>query len=184
MLIRRLNLTGYRGFSMIELMIVVAIMSIVVALSMPSFSKWIQNTKVRTVAESIKTGLQLAQAESARRSRQVTFNLTTATPGLDVTPDSAGTNWSIQTLALLTGEAAEFIEGSNLAGTQNGVATAGVATLTFNSMGRLTGAVTSAAYNITRTGSDRPLRVTVTPSGRVRMCDPSLTLSSSNPTGC
>lgn len=184
MLVDRLNVMKIRGFSLVELMIAIAILSILVLLSMPSFSRWIQNTKVRTVAESLKTGIQLAQAESTRRSRQVTFNLTAATPGLNAVAVSTGMNWSIQTIALLTGESAEFIGGSTLGGAKEGVEISGVATLTFNSLGRLTGNVTSATYNVTNTGSDRPLRVTVTSSGRVRMCDPSLSLSSTAPTGC
>jgi type IV fimbrial biogenesis protein FimT len=173
-----------KGFSLIELMITLAIVAIILSLAAPSFGTWIKNTQVRTVAETLKNGIQFAQVEAARRSRQVTFSLTNSAPGLSVTAVATGTNWSVQTLPLMTGEVAEFIQGSYVDGAKSGIVIAGVATITFNSLGRLSGVPATATYNISKVGSDRPLRVTVTTNGRVRMCDPSLTMSTTTPTGC
>ncbi len=174
------------GFSLVELMITITIASILAAIGLPSFSTWIQNTKVRTVTETLKNGIQLAQTEATRRSRQVTFSLTNASPALNATAVANGLNWYIQTAPLLTGESAEYIQGSQLAGAKDGVTINSntVSTLTFNSLGRLSGGAAATSFGVSRTGSDRPLRVTVSPSGQVRMCDPSQTLSSSTPTGC
>ena len=60
-----------------ELLIGIAIIGILLALAAPNFAVWIQNSKIRTAAESIQNGLQLARAEAVRRNAQVRFQLTT-----------------------------------------------------------------------------------------------------------
>jgi len=67
------------GFTMIELMIGVAILAILFSVAAPSFQTWIQNTQLRTAAESISNGLQLARAEAVRRNTNVIFSLNGAT---------------------------------------------------------------------------------------------------------
>jgi len=60
-----------RGFSMIEVVITVAIMGILMAAAMPSIGDWISNTKVRSTAESIQNGLQRARMEAVRLNKPV-----------------------------------------------------------------------------------------------------------------
>ena len=47
------------GVSLLELMIAIAIGSVLLMLGIPSFKSWIQNTQTRTAAESILNGLQI-----------------------------------------------------------------------------------------------------------------------------
>lgn len=68
-----------RGIGLIELLIGIAILSILLAAGVPMFGQWIQNTQVRTAAESVVDGLQLARNEAVRRNARVRFNLTSAT---------------------------------------------------------------------------------------------------------
>ena len=86
-----------QGFSLLELMIVLAVMGVLSVLAIPSFVDWIQNGKSRTVAESIQNGLRYAQGEAARLSRLTTFTPTsrgwtvdyianTVDPSADTTP--------------------------------------------------------------------------------------------------
>ena len=49
-----------RGFSLVELMVTVAVLSLLMTLAVPSFNEWIQNGRIRTAAESIQNGLQVA----------------------------------------------------------------------------------------------------------------------------
>jgi type IV fimbrial biogenesis protein FimT len=44
---------------------------ILLALAMPGFSNWLRNARVRTTAESVQNGLQLARAEAVRRNTPV-----------------------------------------------------------------------------------------------------------------
>lgn len=64
-----------RGFSLIELLITVAIAGILLALGASSFRVWISNMRIRTVAESIQNGLQLARGEAVRRNALIRFQL-------------------------------------------------------------------------------------------------------------
>ena len=44
-----------RGFSLVELMVTVAVLSLLMTLAVPSFNEWIQNGRIRTAAESIQS---------------------------------------------------------------------------------------------------------------------------------
>ena len=46
-----------RGMTMIELMVGIAIVALLLALTAPSFSSWIQSTQIRTAAETLQNGL-------------------------------------------------------------------------------------------------------------------------------
>jgi len=52
------------GFSLIELMIVLVVLTFALLLGAPSFSAWMQNSKLRGSAGSILAGLQFAKSEA------------------------------------------------------------------------------------------------------------------------
>ncbi|WP_233212675.1 GspH/FimT family pseudopilin [Collimonas sp. PA-H2] len=183
-----------RGFSLIELMITITLAAIMMAAAIPSFSSWIQNTRIRSTAEALQNGIRLAKTEAVRRSRLVDFRLTAVTPIKDAATSKSGNNWYVQqndTFQLATDSSDAnynlFIQGSSLSGANANVVIAGdVDTLTFTSLGRLNNSG-AAPYKFEVKGassSGRNLRVIVTQSGQIRMCDPQITLSSTTPTGC
>jgi len=69
--------SGRRGYSLIELLIGMAIVAFALAMAMPSFSVWSENQQIRNAAESIQNGLQYARTEALKRNTTVRFNLTT-----------------------------------------------------------------------------------------------------------
>jgi type IV fimbrial biogenesis protein FimT len=194
--------------------VTMTVFAILVALGVPAMNTWIKNNKVRTVTDSLQTGLRLAQAESLRRSRQVVFALTNSTtPTLIPLPAVAGgTSWAIWTLPSMTNAADEtptFIQSGVLtsaASSQVTIATTGnVSTVCFNSMGRLVnnasanviaitggdacvqptaGAPPVLTFNIALAGADRPLQVNLGLGGQVHMCDPNVAISDAHPEGC
>ncbi|WP_240648572.1 GspH/FimT family pseudopilin [Variovorax beijingensis] len=194
-----------RGFTLVEMVITFAIMALLAALAMPSMLGWVRNNKIRTVSDSLQNGLRLAQAEATRRSRQVVFALTDDKPAGASTAYTAktdGSNWAIETVAALTEDGTgAFVEAGVLRDVGSNVMISGPAAICFNALGRLVanaspgvtgancGLPSSSAHVYTITMSDqvtgdRPLKVTVALGGQIRLCDPSRTLSSSQPDGC
>jgi len=198
-----------RGFSLIELMVAIVLLAILVKLSLPSFTAWINNAKVRTVAESLQSGIRLAQAEAVRQNRSVVLAFTNGMPdpGTPITAVANGNRWAIQTLAQFGGADGSFVQAGSLTDVAAGVTITGVSALCFNSNGRLADATVTAAvvqsnttpqitgaacapsdasFTVDRPGSaDRPLKIMVSSSGKVRMCDPNRpTLSATSPDGC
>ena len=80
-----------RGFSLIELMVVIAIVSVLMSLGIPAFINYLHNVRLRVAAESFLSGIQSARAEAIRLNSNVQFLLTNETPapddGSDANPD-------------------------------------------------------------------------------------------------
>jgi type IV fimbrial biogenesis protein FimT len=77
-----------RGFSLIELVIAIAILGILLGLGLPTMVTYSRNIKVRTVAESFLAGIQLARGEAVRLNSNTELILTNATPAADLGSDS------------------------------------------------------------------------------------------------
>lgn len=180
------------GFSLVELIIGMLILSILLTLALPEFTNWLRNTRVRTAAEAVQNGLQLARAEAVRRNTQVRFNLVD-TLGDDCALAAAGPNWvvSIDNPAGKCATAPSDTVDPRIIQSRNGIEgssattlAAGQTAVVFNSLGRptptpagniafdlssATGALCMAAG-----GPVRCLRVVVSVGGQIRMCDPAL----------
>jgi type IV fimbrial biogenesis protein FimT len=63
------------GFSIIELMVGLVMIAFLLSVGVPAFSHWVQNSQIRTSAQSIQNGLQLARAEAVRRNIPIRFQL-------------------------------------------------------------------------------------------------------------
>ena len=87
-------MNAMRGFSLIELIVGMAILGILMSLGIPAFSDWMRNARVRTTAESALNGLQLARAEAVRRNTTVGFYLVDTTTGACAL-STAGPNWIV-----------------------------------------------------------------------------------------
>jgi len=198
------------GFTIIEVMVVLAIVAILALLVVPSMKTWIANSRVRTVAESLQNDLRTTQSEAFKRSRQVLF-VQTASSTVRVGDSSltaastSGSNWYADVIPVASGaDSSVNIFLVNTIGSQYGVTVAmkntgtAVSALCFNSEGRLAANTSTGlsvactvptgtslmTFDLSLSGADRPLRVEVQQGGRVRLCDPAKTLSSTAPDGC
>ncbi|MBN8463404.1 MAG: GspH/FimT family pseudopilin [Dechloromonas sp.] len=165
----------HSGFSLIELMIVLAIVGIGLLVGLPSYANWVANSRIRNAAESIQNGLQLARSEAVRRNARVSFVV------------AADSGWTVGCVAV-TAEcpaviqsraASEGSTGATVVETNSGTAN----TVFFNSFGAsvtAAGAAGPARVDVdvdsaTLAAADsRNLRVSVFSGGAVRMCDPNL----------
>jgi type IV fimbrial biogenesis protein FimT len=169
----------------------------------PTMRTWIADAKVRSVADALQNGVRLTQAESLRRGRQMVFALTNSSnpQAGGFTAVGTGTYWAIMTIPAMTDgtETAEFVEGGVLSAAGGTVQISGQAEICFNSVGRLVANATTGVpggacatpgnpptwnYVITLPGVQHKLQVEVALGGQVHMCDPSQTLSNTNPYGC
>jgi type IV fimbrial biogenesis protein FimT len=67
------------GFSLIELMITVALIAILLLAATPSIQVYLENRKIRNVAESIVAGMQKARTHAVINGRPTEFALNTGT---------------------------------------------------------------------------------------------------------
>jgi type IV fimbrial biogenesis protein FimT len=189
--------SAQRGFSIIEVLVGIAIVSLMLGVVAPQMSTWVQNTQLRSAAESISSGIQLARVEALRRNTHVAFELTSATSTAwhiclfdPIGNACTGTDISSRPAK----EAGETMRaGVDTTGTTDPASaiaggTAVPALVAFDPLGRI---ATTSPTNIRRVDirnpnmstGERRLVVLVSPGGQVRMCDPGLSLSA-NPQGC
>lgn len=60
-----------RGFTMIELIIVIAVIGTLIALTAPSFKRMLDTQRLRSINAALVTDLQFARAEAASRNQRV-----------------------------------------------------------------------------------------------------------------
>jgi type IV fimbrial biogenesis protein FimT len=164
-----------RGFSLIELTIVIALAGLLVALAMPSITTFIVNARIRNAAESTLNGLQLTRAEAVRRNAAVTLQIAAdgmswnvIADGATVQTHNAGGNtnaciydasWNCLTLPLP------------------------VTSITYNGMGRMIAPATSFAQLVGSANQNNRTMCTAVIGNTPRLCDPRR-LDNTDPQGC
>lgn len=183
-----------RGFTMIEVMVGIAIISMMLFFLIPSMGAWLQSSQIRNATESIQGALQLARAEAVRRNTPVEMVLTSVAGG------GSATDWVVRCVtpsATCPGvaQAQTFIQ-ERLAGEGSPNATVtlnpAMSTIVFTGNGRISpvpaGNITLDVRHVTANsciadgGDFRCLRLVIAPGGQARMCDPSLVAP--NPRAC
>lgn len=72
---------GARGFTAIEMLVVLVVLGILFAMALPSFTGTLKRYRVSTAAASIGNALQFARAEAVRTRSQVNIGKTATPPG-------------------------------------------------------------------------------------------------------
>lgn len=174
-----------KGYSLIELMVVVALFALLLALAMPSIRDMIANARVRTAAEGMLNGMQLARAEAVRLNTPVNLNIRADGIGWDIvlTSDTAAPPTALHTRAAdvgvgVTTPAPAQMTTPTLTDTPTSVS---APSLTFNGWGTMAmpnGGVmaTAAAFAIrySSPSGTRAMCVAII-ANTPRMCDPQRT---------
>ncbi|MES2361066.1 MAG: GspH/FimT family pseudopilin [Pseudomonadota bacterium] len=138
-----------QGFTLLELMVTVAVLAVISALAAPSFKQLLAAQRVRVSAYNIVSDLVLARSEAVKRGENVT-----------VTPTASqwANGWSVSVAST-----AEILGGQGSVG--NGVQfTASPASVTFDRNGRTT-VVAVVRFALTD-GGTHPRCISLDPSGR------------------
>jgi len=173
------------GYSLVELLIGVAVIAVLAGLGASSYRDWIENTRIRSAAESIQNGLQIARAESVKRNAQVQFAF------------SGNSGWTVGCVVAVgdsDGDGVDECPATIQSRSQSEGSTANITVLTtpaaqtsvvFSNLGSITPAsFTSVDIDSTAVSGSRALRITVGVGGNIRMCDPAVAQSSDDSRKC
>lgn len=150
-----------RGFTMIELMVTVAIAAILLGVAIPSFNNYIQNTRTKAVAAELSSALNLARSEAVTRSAQV-----------DVCPSNdgaaCGATWADGWIVVVnaTGEVLRAYPAprGNATITQTPAADTPIG---FGPLGQPIAGITQLVAQVDGCQGDRARQINVAPVGRV-----------------
>lgn len=179
-----MRLAGAYGFTLIELLVTIAIAAILATIAVPEFRAFLMNTQIKTAAEAINNGLQLAKGEAVRRNAKVRFIL------------GAGTSWTVGCEAP-SATCPQIIQSrASAEGSSTAIVTtlpAGATAITYNGLGRVLSLNGDGTAPITRFNVDVPESVLaaassknlsiLTTGGSIRMCDPNNT-TAGDPRAC
>jgi type IV fimbrial biogenesis protein FimT len=194
------------GLGLIEMLIAVAIMAVLLALAMPGFQTFIRNTQVRTAAESIHAGLNLARTEALRRNARVSLWMVNATSA-SCARSSSGTSWVVslddpagrcdaahsETVAPRLIQSRSGSDGSGIVSVSavDGATASATSCITFNGFGSPESTCAGGGAPIARViftsatapSASRTLELRIINGGAIRLCDPAVT-SASDPAYC
>lgn len=149
-----------RGFTLIELMITLAILAILVSATAPSFTRMIEDNRVTTQANTLLSSFSLARFEAIKRGVNVT-----------VTPKSGGygNGWCVHTGAVCTDGTIRDNEAlAHVAATGGNSDSDLISAITYDSFG-VNAAAATRTINLAppncKSGDLRLRRLTVSPGG-------------------
>lgn len=159
--------TRQRGVTLIEMMIALVIIATLILVAMPSFSAWMANAQIRNGAEAVLNGMQFARNQAIQFNTAVQFELT------------GETTWTVTRVS--DGQELQSRADEGSANATTATLPDGATILTFNGMGWIV-ANADGSDSISQVDveasldidGERPLRVSVTPGGAVKMCDPAV----------
>lgn len=197
------------GFNLIEVMVTLTVLAVLITLGAPSFSDWLQTQRIRSAAEAIVNGMQIARGEAIKQNQPVVLGLepglgtgwtvcaatVPVTPCDSTTPAPPAANSYIQQKAAQETTSNAFLTASSTPSPQPPVP----ATLvTFSPLGavlpkNLDGSPPIVQVDVyyndpalctANGGTMRCMRVVVAAGGSIRMCDPTPGVTAPDPRAC
>ena len=165
------------GFTLLEVMIVVAILGIVASIAIPSYQDVIERNSLKQVVESFKADVQLARTRSIKQSQNIGINRTTGNAGAwcyGLTTKTVNCSCTQTNTA-----AADFCEMKRILG--SGFRSTDMVSATGNSSFDFRRG-TIGANGVTFSTANYASRVVFSAVGRIRICSPS-TVANPMPAG-
>lgn len=159
-----------QGFSLVELIVTMAVLVTLSLVAMPAFQTALGNAHIRTVAESIHHGLQLARVEAIKRNAKIKFELST---------DST---WQLGCVTVTSACPAMITKKSAAEGASSGISiVANQYSVTFTGLGGRDPAQATALSQVDITNPTvkaderKALRIVLASGGFAKVCDPAIT---------
>jgi type IV fimbrial biogenesis protein FimT len=168
----------HKGLTVIELLIGIAIISLTLTMTIPSLTTYIQNNRIRSLADELQASLATTKYEAIKRNSRISLVL-------------SGTGWTIQVPTSTETVATTLLKKAAVNSQQNITIFASSNNISFNSQGRLSAgsdAITAdigpldKAKCLAQGGTNRCLRLQISPAGQIKLCDPQL--PSADPRSC
>lgn len=172
-------LKSRRGFSLVELLLVITILGFLLAIAIPNMSEWIASTRLRMKAEGLFGGISLARSHALKRNTKVFFRLaadSSWTIGCSVPEVDRDADGIAECPAVIEQKPAS--EGGS--GVTLTVTPGPATTVTYSGMGRLVanvdGSVAMTQIDVSTGGGGATLvwRVQITGTGQARVCNPAI----------
>ncbi|KAA9133133.1 prepilin-type N-terminal cleavage/methylation domain-containing protein [Marinihelvus fidelis] len=154
------------GFTLLELVIVIAVVAITVSLAAPSLVQTIRNNEVSSQGMELLGMLNLAKSEAVRRNTEVTLTLVTDSEGWDGFIEDPNN----------TAEIEGCVTGQLRCTFNENVALTGVSEVSFNNRGYIRNADDTWAgetfylQHEQCSGDRQRRRVDITPTGQISSC--------------
>jgi type IV fimbrial biogenesis protein FimT len=102
-----------RGFTLVELMVTVAILVILLAIGAPQLQGFLAKRSVSTQADIFASALRMARSEAIKRGQLVTICASDAPEAAIKTCNGASDNWSTGWVVFVDGGTKSTIDGSD-----------------------------------------------------------------------
>ncbi|WP_340121142.1 GspH/FimT family pseudopilin [Methylobacter svalbardensis] len=176
-----MNRQKHAGFTLLEVMIVVAIIGILAAMAAPSFSEQMKQQRMEGAAEGLVAALQNTKAEAIKSNASMGIFFTPITTGTDLSTWCYGMATAAATCdCTVAGDCASgsVVQSSDF----NGI-TVNFNTSASRNFSPLRGTGTSGTVTFSA-GNNKTLGVTTTTLGRIRICkDTTSTIGSYSDSG-
>lgn len=148
-----------KGFTLVELMVVIAIVAIISAIAIPSLSAFISSTRFSAQANDLVAAVSYARSEAVKRNGTVSL-----CPSTDGAACASGSNWSGGWLVKLAdGTVLQVYPALQSGNTLNATASGN---LDFKPTGQSSG----LSFNLCGSGRSRGIQISLT--GRVETTNP------------
>ena len=155
-----------KGFTLVELLVVVAVIAITSAIAAPNVGQWIRNYRAKTVARQLMTDLQFARMSAVAKKLQCRVNVNTVTNEYQIEQSDGVGNWNVVGIARRLSDTTNAYSAAGVAlGT--GPVAANAWTVTFDSMGVPSFTPANATRATINQGAAAAWNVRVNPTGGI-----------------